>query len=103
MTVTVGEIEMFGRRVITTSLDQVPAIWRAPPGWVVLTDGEIAAMRAEMERPRGDDTPVLRRVLAMIQMDDDLHAARLVARSRRGRPRRRRSLVVDVKKTAGAF
>lgn len=76
--------EFAGRLVLTTTLDPVPPLFRPVPGYFVLAQHEIAGLHREYELPRGSARPVFARLIALVQMHDDLDAMRAVERPARG-------------------
>lgn len=53
----------FGRRVISTSLKEVPELWRLAPGMIVVTEDELVALG------RSDET-VFRKLVDIVVQDD---------------------------------
>lgn len=77
---------MFGRTVLHTTLDPLPRSMRAVPGWIAMNNEEIADLEREYELPRGSARPTFKRLIGIVQVEDD---ADMLAAARRPRKRRR--------------
>lgn len=82
-------IEFAGRKVIPTTLDPVPPLFRAVPRHIVLNDREVANLEAEFKMPRGSALPTFARLIAIAQRADEAEQIALTRRPSTTRRRRR--------------
>ena len=75
-------MQMFGRRIILTTLDEIPRAFRAAPGVLALTHEELRLLQ-------GNDAPTFKRVIDIVQAEDADEARRVFVRRP---PRKRRNL-----------
>ena len=67
-------MQMFGRRVIPTTLDEIPRAFRAAPGVLALNQAELAALQR-------NDGPTFKRILEIVQAEDMADATLQMRRS----------------------